>query len=250
MTIKMTTREMPKAMKHGDLEEVFKNVFVVKGSLSFKKPLPMSFSRNMTVIREGDALTIVNSVRLSDEGLKQLDALGQVQNIVRLAGFHGMDDPFYKDRYGATVWSVDAPYAVGTSTDPAAEDIYFAPDHKISTATDLPIEDAQIVAINSAKPKEALLLLRRDGGILVSGDCLQNWAKPDKYFSFLAKIFMRRGGFIKAANVGPAWLKFTKADTAEIRGLLGLEFDKLIPAHGEVISSGAKESYRSVISAL
>ena len=26
--------------------------------------------------------------------------------MIRLAGFHGMDDPFYKDRYGAKVWVV------------------------------------------------------------------------------------------------------------------------------------------------
>lgn len=246
----MNSREMPKAMKHGDLEEVFENIFVVKGSLSFKKPMPMSFSRNMTVIRSGRDLTLVNTVRLSDEGLKQLEALGSVKHIVRLAGFHGMDDPFYKERYGAQVWSVDAPYALGTSTDPAEEDIYFESDENLSTATELPLQDAQVVVISSAKPKEALILLRRDGGILISGDCLQNWAKPDKYFSFLARIFMKKGGFIKAANVGPAWLKFTKADRTEIRGLLGLEFDKLIPAHGEVISSGAKESYRPTLSAL
>ena len=244
------TREMPKALKHGDLEEVFENIFVVMGSLSFKKPLPMSFSRNMTVVRSGDELTLINSVRLDEQGLQQLDALGQVKHVVRLAGFHGMDDPFYKDHYGATIWSVDAPYAIGTSTNPTPEEIYFQQDQTLTTSTELPIADAQIVAINSAKPKEALLLLRREGGILIAGDCLQNWAKPDKNFSFLAKIFMRKGGFIKPCAVGPAWLKFTKAEAAEIKGILGLEFEHVLPAHGTPVIGDAKEKYRPSISEL
>jgi hypothetical protein len=35
-----------------------------------------------------------------------LDALGKVTDVIRIAGFHGMDDPFYKERYGAKVWVV------------------------------------------------------------------------------------------------------------------------------------------------
>lgn len=244
------TREIPKALKHGDLEEVFENIFMVTGTAAFKKPLPVSFSRNMTVIRSGDELTIVNSVRLTERGLKALEALGKVKHVVRLAGFHGMDDPFYKDRYGATVWSVDAPYASGTSTEPRAEEIYFEPDLTITAATELPIADAQIVSIDSAKPKEALLLLKREGGILVSGDCMQNWSKPDKYFNFIAKIVMKKGGFIRAGNIGPAWFKYTKPEVSQIKSILDLEFQHVLPAHGVAVIGNAKQLFEPAISEL
>lgn len=73
----MPNNNFPKAMKHGDLEEISPNVFFVTGSCSIRRPLPMKFSRNMTVVREGNELILINTVRLHDAGLKQLDALGQ-----------------------------------------------------------------------------------------------------------------------------------------------------------------------------
>ena len=237
-------------MKHGDLEQVFENIFLVTGTAAIKKPLPICFSRNMVIVRNDDELTLINSVRLSEQGLQQLDALGRVKHVIRLAGFHGMDDPFYKDRYGATVWSVDAPYASGTSTEPTAEDIYFEPDLTITPATDLPIPDAQVVLIDSAKPKEALLLLAYEEGILISGDCMQNWQKPDRFFNFFARIFMKKGGFIRAGNIGPAWFKFTKPEAVQIKNILDLDFQHVLPAHGAPAIGNAKELFRPAIAEL
>ncbi|WP_236860682.1 hypothetical protein [Candidatus Reidiella endopervernicosa] len=62
------------------------------------------FSRNMTVVRDGERLVVVNSVRLTDEGMAALDKLGKVTDVVRLGSLHGRDDPFYVDRYGAEYW--------------------------------------------------------------------------------------------------------------------------------------------------
>ena len=59
---------------------------------------PMRCSRNMFVIRQGDELILVNSVRLTDDGLKELESLGNVKHVIRLAFGHGMDDPFYQAR--------------------------------------------------------------------------------------------------------------------------------------------------------
>src|SRR5207302_1662692 len=64
------------------------------------------FSRNMTILREGDALTLVNTVRLDEAGLAALDALGRVANVVRIGAFHGIDDAFYIDRYRARLWAL------------------------------------------------------------------------------------------------------------------------------------------------
>src|SRR4051812_4807672 len=102
----MAKRKHPPAFAHGRLHELFPDVFFVTGSLQMKSPLPIRFSRNMTVVRDGEHLTLVNSVRLDAAGLEKLDSLGRVTDIVRLAGHHGMDDPFYKERYGAKVWVV------------------------------------------------------------------------------------------------------------------------------------------------
>ena len=90
------------ALPHGSLAQVFDDVWFVTGT---SRPTFMGmqwqYSRNMTVVRTGDELTLVNTVRLDDAGLTALDRLGRVRHVIKLGAFHGMDDAFYLDRNGA-----------------------------------------------------------------------------------------------------------------------------------------------------
>lgn len=244
MTIKKT---FPVALKHGDIQEVFSNIFFVTGTVVMSGPLPMRFSRNMTIIKEDEDLTLVNSVRLDEAGLKKLDELGKVRNVIRLAGFHGMDDPFYKYRYNAKVWSINAPYVSGFYKTPKPSKVYFNPDIVLNDSTVLPIKNVKLVHFQSCTPCEGLLLLQRENGIVISGDCLQNWNKPDEYFSSFSKIVMRMMGFIKPHNIGPGWLKLATPDTNEIKSILELDFEHVLPAHGEPVINEAKELYKPAI---
>lgn len=250
MTTQNTTTKKPflEAKLHGDIQRIFDDIYLVTGTFTMTAPITMSFSRNMTIVREAEELTLVNSVRLSEEGLKQLDKLGKVKNIIRIAGFHGCDDPFYKDRYGAKDWSVDSPYAAGVEKNPKPEDIYFKADAILKGSDSLPLKGAEIIVLKSCSPSEGLLLLHREKGVLVAGDCLQNWEKPDQYFSFLAKLMMRMMGLIKPYNVGPAWLKVTSPDAQEIKDILKLDFKHVIPAHGQPVINEAKKLFGPAIS--
>jgi hypothetical protein len=235
-------------MPHGELRELFKDVYFVTGSLRMPGPLPVTFSRNMTVLVQDGALTLVNSVRLNEAGLNALDKLGKVEHVIRLAGFHGMDDPFYKDRYGAKVWAVKGQvYATGFRAGATQEDCYFRPDVEFDDQTELPVRGARLYQFKTVKPGEGLLVLDRDGGIVIAGDCLQNWQTTDRYFSLVARPMMRLMGFIKPYNLGPGWLKATKPQPREIHGILELPFQHVLPAHGSAMLGGAKESYRPVI---
>ena len=69
------TYHFPPALPHGKLEQLFDDLFFVTGTMKMKSP-PLTFSRNMTILREGNSLTLINSVRLDEDGLAQLDALG------------------------------------------------------------------------------------------------------------------------------------------------------------------------------
>jgi hypothetical protein len=240
----MKKREFPPALPHGELRELFPGIFFVTGTMTVADK-PLSFSRNMTVVRENDSLTLINSVRLDEPGLEALEALGKVEHVIRLAGFHGMDDPFYKDRYGAKVWAVKGQtYVAGF--DPGAEP-YFQADALIDAATALPLEGSRLYEFKSARPTEAVIVLLRDGGILVSGDALQNWRSTDRYFSLMARVMMRLGGFIKACNVGPGWHKFAKPSADDLTGLLDLRFEHVLPAHGVEVIGNAKALYRAAI---
>jgi hypothetical protein len=245
----MTTRAFPKACAHGELRELFDDVFFVSGGVRMNAML--SFSRNMTVLRHGESLTLINTMRLDDAGLEALDALGKVEHVVRLAGFHGMDDPFYKDRYGATVWAVEGQiYAAGFDAPKDEPKTYFEADRHLNADSELPVSGATLFQFASASTAEGMLLLDRDGGILISGDCMQNWHKTDRYFSFLAKPMMKLMGFIKPHNIGPGWLKGAKPEVEEVRTILDLEFEHVLPAHGTEVIGNAHELFRPAIERL
>ena len=97
------------AWPHGPLQMAFPDVFFVIGTnKTHHVGVDIQTSRTMVVLREDGALTLLNTVRLDDEGLRDLDALGEVRHVVRLGAFHGRDDPFYCDRYEAELWALPA----------------------------------------------------------------------------------------------------------------------------------------------
>ncbi len=239
----LVTRPHPPALSHGEIREILPGIHFVTGTM--KMGGPVRFSRNMTIVREGDRLVLVNSVRLDDAGLAALDALGKVTDVIRLAANHGMDDPFYRERYKAKVWALAGQrYVAGF--DMNAKDVYLEPDVEMTTETKLPIEGAKLYGIRS-NPPEGLLVLERGGGSIISGDCLQHWAAPDQYFSFLGKTMMRFMGFFKPYNVGPGWLKQCKPPKEQLRGILDLDFTNVLTAHGEAVIGGARDRYRPAI---
>lgn len=56
--------------------------------------LQWKFSRNMVILREEGRLVLINSIRLNEQALTQLDQLGKVSDVIRLGALHGRDDPF------------------------------------------------------------------------------------------------------------------------------------------------------------
>lgn len=241
----MTDPQLADALPHGELVEVFPDLYRVTGTATLPSPPMMRFSRNMVVVRSGGSLTLVNSVRLDEPGLRELEALGAVEHVLRLAGFHGRDDAFYKQRYGATVYAPRGQvYRRGFETE---GEPYFEADIALDAESELPIPGARLHLIGGAEPPEAVLLLPQHGGVLVSGDALQNWATPDRYFSLLARVAMRFMGFIKPHNVGPAWRKVATPSRAGLLALLELPFDHVVPSHGEPVIGNARALYRPAL---
>ena len=152
----LISRPHPAALPHGSIHEVLPNIYFVTGTVALPGRLPVRFSRNMTIVREGERLVLINTVRLNEAGLAALDALGKVTDIVRLAGNHGMDDPFYRERYKAKVWTLAGQrYTAGFN--PSATDVYLEPDVAFDASTELPISGARLYTIHS-KPPEAMLI--------------------------------------------------------------------------------------------
>ena len=99
------TTNFPEVLPHSAIEEVFPNLFMVRGSFQMA-PL-VTITRNMFILRNSDGeLTLINSVRLSDVGEAALGKLGEVKHLIRIGAFHDRDDPYFVHRYKPTFWAL------------------------------------------------------------------------------------------------------------------------------------------------
>lgn len=217
---------------HGELTPFLDGLWYVMGTNRVHHAgADLQTSRTMLVVRDGDDLTLVNTVRLDEEGLRALDALGTVRDIVRLGAFHGRDDPFYRHRYGATLWAVPgSAHADGRSEDRA-----------IAERGALPMVGASAHVFATAKHPEAALLLDRSGGVLVTCDAVQSWSYVDGFFSPETGAAFEAAGLVRAANVPSTWIGACAPDPSDFDRLLALPFRHLVSAHGEPLLDDARE---------
>ena len=215
---------------HGDIEEIATDIFMLRGSFKMS-PLVM-ITRNMGIVRNGSELTLINPVRVNEKVEAQLTALGQIKHVMRLGSFHGIDDPYYVEKFAAQMWAQPG----GTE--------YSEPkiDRILSAAAELPFENAEIFEFVGSKQPESALLLKAEKGILFTCDAIQNYGDYS-FNNIAAKILMPFIGFGRTTLVGPIWLRIqTKQGESlesEFRRLLTLKFDTLLSAHGTLLDSDA-----------
>jgi hypothetical protein len=227
------------AEPHSQIEKLFDDVYWVQGSIRMGPGVRTN--RNMVVLRQESELTILNPVRLDEAGEAALEQLGDVKHLVRLGYFHGVDDPYYVDRFGAKLWCQ-------AGSDHHREP---TPDVVMDESTELPIADAKLFVYREARHPECAVLLERHGGLLVTCDSIQHhvdWT----HCSLMARLAMRAMGFMKPMNIGPPWRKTMTPEGGSLRPdferLLELDFDHAVGAHGSVCRGGAKQALRNTVS--
>jgi len=228
------------AMAHGSINEITDDVFWVQGSAQLAPGLRLN--RNMVIVRNGDDLTVVSSVRLFPEGEAELEKLGAVRHVVKIGCFHGIDDAYYIDRFGANYWALPS----GTRPEDPQADKELKPDS-------LPIADAELFEFRETKQKEAALLINRAGGILITCDAVQHWTTT-KGCSPLARVAAHLIGFRRRpAQIGPPWRKRMTPNGGSLKSdferLAELNFAHLIAAHGEPLLDSARQDLIATISA-
>ena len=217
------------AQPHGAIQKLTDDVHFVRGTMRMNAL--MSIARNMIIVRHAGQLTLLNAVRLSEAGEKELEALGKVKHVMRLGPFHGIDDPYYVRRYGARFWTLDgcgAPLP--------------ALDERIHAGATPPMLGARFFVFEHTRKPEAVLHLDADGGSLLTCDSFQH--HPDlSGNSLMAKLFMTVMGFKRPANIGRMWLKAMQPRAGSLKAdfdrLLELRFERLLAAHGGPLETGA-----------
>jgi len=228
----------PPYYPHDGVEEIASDLFMVRGSIRMNAL--MSISRNMAIVRHAGELNLVNPIRLDEPGERALLELGDVKRILRLGSMHGVDDPYYVDRFGAELW---APGDSQTYPEPVVDRL-LAPDQP------LPFPDGEVFPFVGTVQPECVLLLSRDPGVLLTCDGIQHYGDY-RHNSFVARVVMPWIGFPKTTIIGPFWLKVMTPDgeslASEFERLLSLDFDRLLSAHGSLLASGAKASVTAAV---
>jgi hypothetical protein len=219
----------PAPLPHDEIQQLFPDVYAVRGT--FRMNAFVSFSRTMTVLREGSALTLVNSIRLSPEGEKKLLELGEIKHLVKLGGYHGIDDPYYRERFAARYWS---PQPADSRTE------------KLVDGKRGPIEGTSAFVFERSPAESALLLEQGGGNLLITCDSVQNWTDT-RLCSLAGALVVRGMGFVTPAKLGPIWLKrATGGDPSlmwpDFERMLALDFQHLISGHGEVMRGEARST--------
>jgi hypothetical protein len=213
------------AAPHGPLREVRDNTFVVTGAM---KVGPFQMTRNMTVVRRGSELTLLNSVRLGDDGEKELAKLGTVKTVVRLGWFHGIDDPYYEARYQPRFLAGKRVVPVNVKN---SEEL-----------VDGKVEDFGTTFVFKGGNYDEGCVLVDD--LIVTCDSIQNQADTEG-FNFGGKLMARMFGLHGGVIVAGTWLK-RMGGAARVRSdfarLTSLPFHHLVSGHGAPLVDGTAKA--------
>jgi hypothetical protein len=226
------------AWPHSEIKEVFPDIFYVTGTnITKQNNMEYQHSRNMIIIRDQVKLSLINTVRLNEEGLAALNALGKVENIIRIGAFHGRDDTFYMDLYHAKLWALKGMQ----HNDDLPTDILLVPGGI------MPFSNCSLFIFETSIHPEGILLIENEGGILVTCDSIKNWVTADKFFSADSAKLYQEQGFFGSASISTVWEEACKVQSSDFIKLKSLQFKHLLSAHGEPLLNNAYEAVTKTI---
>ncbi|MBA2655782.1 MAG: hypothetical protein H0U70_02220 [Tatlockia sp.] len=211
---------------HSLIKEILPNIFFVKGNNVYvdANGEQQQHSRNMIIVRESNNLHLINTVQLTEEGLKTLDSLGKVKSIIRIGAFHDRDDGFYLRQYNnATLWAIPG--------------MKHAHDHPTNFELTLngpkPFPTCSVFIFDNSKEPEGILHINQDKGILITCDSIKNWVAADEFFSEKTAKAYKIAGFFGKASVSSVWRNYCQVSLSDFMQLNQFDFAHLLSAHGE-----------------
>ena len=225
--------------RHDPIEKLEDNLWAVQGDVP-----GIPFKRRMFIIKRSDGTLMFSgtAMPLEDELLAEVKAWGRPSILVVTHDQHMIDARAFAEKLGLKVYGpkpCEAKMRARAEITGMLEDV--PPDPNV-----------QITAVAGAKTGEPAVIVKSDAGRRVSllvSDVLQNNSKDS--LGLLPRLMGFGGGpkvvpvfkmmFVKDKGA----LKRQLTEWAEIPGLA-----RLVPCHGDVVTSGAAEALRAAAAAL
>jgi hypothetical protein len=146
---------------------------------------------------------------------------------------HGVDDPFYIDRYKARFWALPGMHV--------QEGLRV--DEELTEGGRMPFGGASLFVFKTVQRPECIIRLDREGGILIACDSLQNWVAPNEFFDEATIDAMRKMNFFQPANLGPAWMHGSQPQADDFIRLKEIPFRHALCGHGEPLLNDAQQAF-------
>ncbi|WP_323846048.1 hypothetical protein [Microbulbifer magnicolonia] len=233
--------EYPPPQPHGEIRRLLPDFFYVPGTARMAPAITVN--RNMSIVRAGDDLILVNPVRLRPQQEEKLQDLGRVRHAVRLGYYHGCDDLYYRDHFNLTFWRQ------------ANSDFYPPPaDQLLLEGGECPVPGGRFVEFSRSAVPEAVLWVPYNGGLLLSCDALQYW-QTWHGCNWFGRNLLRFAGFRRGMQVAPTWrARATPPDCDplhwledDFQRLLQLRFLHFMGAHGDFCPDNAYEKIAAAV---
>jgi hypothetical protein len=241
-----TVASYPPPLGNGPIVQVpgKENLYFAAGK--FKIGMGLVIGRTMTVLKTDDGLVIFNSVRLDEAEEKRLLAMGPIKAVCCICNHHGIDDPYYVNKFGAKYWQ-------GHSASPTGDENTAYPTPKDikaeSCIQEIPVSDAQIIPIegvDKSKVSEVSIFLPAMKTLLCC-DIIQNYEPfqkgEDVGLGLIGPTLCKLLGFKGAMCTPPMYLKAAAQKGSlkvDFERLQALDYDTFVGAHGPPKTSGAK----------
>jgi hypothetical protein len=225
--------------RHDPIEKLEDNLWAVQGDVP-----GIPFKRRMFIIKRSDGTLMFfgMAIPLEDQLLAEVTAWGRPSILVVTHGQHMIDARPFAEKLGLKVYGprpCEAKMRARAEIAGMLEDV--PPDPNV-----------QVMPVAGAKTGEPAVIVKSDGGRRVSllvADVLQN--NPKASIGLLPRI-MGFGGGPKVVPVfkmmflkDKAALKRQLTQWAEMPGLA-----RLVPCHGDAVTSGAAEAIRAAAAAM
>jgi hypothetical protein len=225
--------------RHDPIEKLEDNLWAVQGDVP-----GIPFKRRMFIIKRSDGTLMFfgMAIPLEEELLAEVTAWGRPSILVVTHDQHMIDARAFAEKLGLKVYG---PKPCETKLRARAEIAGMLEDVP-------PDQNVQIMPVAGAKTGEPAVIVKSDGGRRVSllvSDVLQN--NPKDSLGLLPRIMGFGGGpkivpvfkmmFVKDKSA----LKRQLADWAELPGLA-----RLVPCHGDGVTSGSAAALKAAAAAL